>query len=162
MLWSKKMKDYFYESETWSKMRYRVLKRDNFACLCCGSSRINGVTLHVDHIKPRSKYPELELDYSNLQTLCANCNIGKSNLYEDNFFTEKTKKIKVKKSQKRHYAAVRLCNYIKKKIEKNICGSHQSFFNIQNLLYQIESQRLDGKKKQIARETKSTENCWYE
>lgn len=35
--------------------------------------------MHVDHIKPRSKYPELELEFTNLQILCADCNLGKRN-----------------------------------------------------------------------------------
>jgi hypothetical protein len=33
--------------------------------------------LHVDHVKPRSKYPELALDLDNLQILCAACNTRK-------------------------------------------------------------------------------------
>lgn len=33
--------------------------------------------MHVDHIKPRSKYPALELVLSNLQVLCEDCNLGK-------------------------------------------------------------------------------------
>ncbi|RYZ77711.1 MAG: hypothetical protein EOP05_00795 [Proteobacteria bacterium] len=41
--------------------------------------------MHVDHIKPRSKYPHLELEFSNLQVLCRQCNFGKSNKYEDDF-----------------------------------------------------------------------------
>jgi 5-methylcytosine-specific restriction endonuclease McrA len=38
----------------------------------------NGV-MHVDHIKPRSKYPHLALRESNLQVLCEACNLGKGN-----------------------------------------------------------------------------------
>jgi 5-methylcytosine-specific restriction endonuclease McrA len=38
--------------------------------------------MHVDHIKPRSKYPALELAEDNLQVLCELCNIGKSNTNE--------------------------------------------------------------------------------
>lgn len=33
--------------------------------------------IHVDHIKPRSIFPSLELDISNLQILCEACNLGK-------------------------------------------------------------------------------------
>jgi len=33
----------------------------------------------VDHIKPRSKFPELELVFDNCQVLCNSCNMGKSN-----------------------------------------------------------------------------------
>lgn len=35
--------------------------------------------MHVDHIKPRSKYPHLAYDVNNLQVLCQDCNFGKSN-----------------------------------------------------------------------------------
>jgi 5-methylcytosine-specific restriction endonuclease McrA len=33
----------------------------------------------VDHIKPRSTHPKLALAFDNLQLLCEDCNIGKSN-----------------------------------------------------------------------------------
>jgi len=41
--------------------------------------------IHVDHIKPRSKFPELELVFDNLQVLCDDCNIGKSNVDSTDF-----------------------------------------------------------------------------
>jgi len=41
-------------------------------------SRTDGGTrYHVDHIKPKSKYPDLAYDKTNLQVLCEECNIGK-------------------------------------------------------------------------------------
>lgn len=33
--------------------------------------------MHVDHIKPFSRYPELAMKLSNLQLLCEDCNQGK-------------------------------------------------------------------------------------
>ena len=39
----------------------------------------------VDHIKPRSRYPALELTLTNLQVLCNDCNMGKSNDDETDF-----------------------------------------------------------------------------
>jgi 5-methylcytosine-specific restriction endonuclease McrA len=45
----------------------------------CGTAPTPGKPLHVDHIKPRSKYPELEYEISNLQILCDDCNLGKGN-----------------------------------------------------------------------------------
>lgn len=55
-----------------------VLARDQWKCCSCGrSSKKHGVTLHVDHIIPRSKGGTD--DFENLQTLCWKCNIGKSN-----------------------------------------------------------------------------------
>jgi len=62
------------------RLRFKVLKRDNFSCVQCGASPAKNIEtiLHVDHIKPWSKGGETEI--SNLQTLCQNCNLGKSNV----------------------------------------------------------------------------------
>ena len=61
------------------KLRYQVLKRDNFKCCACGASPAKdpSVELHIDHIIPWSKGGKTEFD--NLQTLCSKCNLGKSN-----------------------------------------------------------------------------------
>jgi 5-methylcytosine-specific restriction endonuclease McrA len=67
----------FYNTEAWKRLRYHALVRDGGRCLCCGRAASDGVTLNVDHIKPRKKYPHLALDLDNLQTLCASCNWGK-------------------------------------------------------------------------------------
>ena len=60
------------------KLRYQVLKRDNFKCCYCGASpsKDSSVELHIDHIIPWSKGGETNLE--NLQTLCSKCNLGKS------------------------------------------------------------------------------------
>lgn len=62
------------------RLRYKVLKRDNYKCRICGASPAKNpsIELHVDHIVPWSKGGETVID--NLQTLCANCNLGKSDL----------------------------------------------------------------------------------
>lgn len=61
------------------RLRYRVLKRDNFSCVQCGASPATdiSVSLHIDHVVPWSKGGDTTLD--NLQTLCEACNLGKSN-----------------------------------------------------------------------------------
>jgi len=70
----------FYKSDEWRKIRYRVLRKYSAECMCCGQSKkLNGITVHVDHIKPRSKYPALALTFDNLQILCEKCNMGKGN-----------------------------------------------------------------------------------
>ena len=61
----------------WQQIRYRVFKRDRGYCQCCGRSAKDGVLMHVDHIKPCAKYPELVMKLSNLQLLCEDCNQGK-------------------------------------------------------------------------------------
>ncbi|MDE5859269.1 MAG: HNH endonuclease [Oscillospiraceae bacterium] len=65
------------------RLRFTVMKRDNFKCCMCGRSPATtlGLELHIDHIIPWSKGGETTID--NLQTLCSDCNIGKSNLSEN-------------------------------------------------------------------------------
>lgn len=67
----------FYASEDWRRLRYQAPKRSSGTCECCGARPSYGRPLHVDHIRPRSRFPDLALDLSNLQVLCADCNIGK-------------------------------------------------------------------------------------
>ncbi|MDE2165910.1 MAG: HNH endonuclease [Alphaproteobacteria bacterium] len=61
------------------RLRFRVMKRDNFSCRACGASPAlkPGLSLHIDHIKAWSLGGETTEE--NLQTLCENCNLGKSN-----------------------------------------------------------------------------------
>lgn len=87
----------FYGSKAWLSVRYAVLSERGGRCECCGASAKDGVKLQVDHIKPRSKYPELELEKSNLQVLCKACNMGKSNRHEDDWRKDKPKRILLKK-----------------------------------------------------------------
>lgn len=60
-------------------LRLKVLSRDNFRCVFCGRSPATdvGTRLHIDHVYPFSLGGRTLLD--NLQTLCADCNVGKSN-----------------------------------------------------------------------------------
>jgi 5-methylcytosine-specific restriction endonuclease McrA len=68
----------FYSTKEWRSLRWSVISKSNGCCSVCGkNNKQHGVILHVDHIKPRSKYPHLELDKNNLQVLCEACNLGK-------------------------------------------------------------------------------------
>lgn len=62
------------------RLRFIVMRRDNFRCVTCGRSPAAdpSIILHIDHIKPWSKGGGSAPD--NLQTLCSVCNIGKSDL----------------------------------------------------------------------------------
>lgn len=64
-----------------ASLRYNILKRDAFKCVLCGRSKLDGVKLHVDHILPVSKGGKTVP--SNLRTLCADCNLGKSDKYDE-------------------------------------------------------------------------------
>lgn len=58
-------------------LRFQVLERDEGRCLQCGRGSADGVSLHVDHVLPYSCGGLTVL--GNLQTLCADCNLGKGN-----------------------------------------------------------------------------------
>lgn len=68
----------FYNSRDWRRLRMKVFEKygDNVACFVPGC---NEKATDVDHIKPRSKFPELALDEDNMQLLCSGCNRAKSN-----------------------------------------------------------------------------------
>lgn len=58
-------------------LRFKVLERDGYKCRACGRNpRDHDVVLHIDHIMPIAKGGKTELD--NLQVLCSDCNIAKS------------------------------------------------------------------------------------
>lgn len=59
----------------WRELRDKVFKTYGKICLCCNST----IDISVDHIKPYSLYPELCIDFDNLQPLCRICNSKKSN-----------------------------------------------------------------------------------
>lgn len=56
-------------------LRIKVLKRDNYTCKKCGRTN-DDIMLCIDHIIPVSKGGLTE--ESNLQVLCVDCNLGKS------------------------------------------------------------------------------------
>lgn len=64
------------------RVRYNILKRDNFKCIACGRSPATtaGLELHIDHIEPWSKGGPNEPE--NLRTLCWDCNLGKGDQHE--------------------------------------------------------------------------------
>jgi len=66
------------------KLRAEILERDNYTCQHCGR-KAPDVKLHVDHIVPKKKGGLTET--RNLQTLCIECNMGKS----DQFYFHKKK-----------------------------------------------------------------------
>jgi 5-methylcytosine-specific restriction endonuclease McrA len=70
----------FYTSPRWRRLRYATLRRFDGKCITCGRSAKDGCIIEVDHIKPRSLFPQMAFDPENLQVLCRECNGGKSNI----------------------------------------------------------------------------------
>lgn len=68
-----------YSSPEWKILRKQIINSSANICSNCGK-RINVPNdLTVDHIKPRSKYPNLSYDINNLTILCRSCNSMKGN-----------------------------------------------------------------------------------
>lgn len=78
--------DRFYLSKKWLKMRIKVFATYGRKCMKC--DRKDG-EMHVDHVVPRSKRPDLSLSFSNLQVLCRDCNMEKWN-YNCNDYREES------------------------------------------------------------------------
>ena len=80
--WSEEQREKFMlsvglnQGKGWVSLRKQVLKRDKNTCNQCGL--IDEEIMVVDHIKPKSIYPELKLEITNLQTLCPNCHARKT------------------------------------------------------------------------------------
>ncbi|HYU13617.1 MAG TPA: HNH endonuclease [Stellaceae bacterium] len=60
------------------RQRAIILMRDGARCRLCGADPPSGARLHIDHIVPWSRGGETVVE--NLQILCEQCNIGKSNV----------------------------------------------------------------------------------
>lgn len=82
---TRKMKQDFYDSWEWKELRYRALAKYGRKCASCGCSPGDGYPLHVDHVQPISKHWYLRFEIFNLQVLCKDCNMGKSNKDETDF-----------------------------------------------------------------------------
>lgn len=72
----------FYETKRWKYLRARAIRIYGKKCRKCA---LETQFVHVDHIKPRSLYPELQWNFNNLQVLCKRCNLEKSNLHDTNY-----------------------------------------------------------------------------
>ena len=71
----------FNSSKEWKELRLVALNIYGSVCLKCGSIK----QINVDHVKPKSKYPELALDIDNLQILCWLCNREKNHHDETDY-----------------------------------------------------------------------------
>ncbi|MDR2598859.1 MAG: HNH endonuclease [Oscillospiraceae bacterium] len=79
-IWSMKRRNTGQVSKS---MRVKVFEEDGFTCCLCGRSRTRhpDIELHIHHKKPVSKGGDNSRE--NLQTLCLDCNIGKSDTWVD-------------------------------------------------------------------------------
>lgn len=71
--------DGFNFAPEWKDLSEKVLARYGWTCMKCGSLPRCRKYVNVDHIKPRKFFPELALEFENLQVLCSRCNKQKAN-----------------------------------------------------------------------------------
>ena len=67
------MTDQFYGLQAWKDLRRQALIRDQHRCTQCKASVAKKRSSRVDHIIPRRQNPGLQLELSNLRTLCVAC-----------------------------------------------------------------------------------------
>lgn len=72
------------DTQEWKALRLVILEKYNYKCCCCGATG-KETQIQVDHIKPKSKYPELAFNPDNLQLLCRQCNFAKNTLHETDY-----------------------------------------------------------------------------
>lgn len=71
-------------------IQFKVLKRENQICRMCGKSVLDE-NIHFDHIIPWSKGGPTE--EHNIRLLCSNCNLKRSNKFEDEFLVADFKEL---------------------------------------------------------------------
>ena len=69
--------DDFYASRPWRRLRAMHLQANPLCVVCIEAGR-TVAAVHVDHIKTRRERPDLELDASNLQSMCHSCHSRKT------------------------------------------------------------------------------------
>lgn len=100
------------------KLRFEIFKRDGFQCAYCGKSPPE-VTLEIDHIEPRSKGGQDDID--NYITSCFDCNRGKSNIRLTSIvpkIAEKFELLKEKEDQLKEYR--KFIQKIEKRVNQDI------------------------------------------
>lgn len=93
----------FHKYWGWRRIREvfvaEQVEKGRLLCAACGKN--SKIRVHVDHIKPRSRYPELRYLKTNLQILCDKCNIHKSDYDGDDWVKVIESRKKIFKKNKR-------------------------------------------------------------
>lgn len=75
----------FLSTPEWRELREIALRLHGDKCQCCGAVPTRFSSMNVDHIKPRTNFPKLALQLSNLQILCKSCNFTKGNQHQTDY-----------------------------------------------------------------------------
>jgi len=71
-LYQQANRDNFYTSQAWIRLK-KAYRTDNPLCELCQLKGQVSATEHVHHKIERTVRPDLELQWNNLQSLCASC-----------------------------------------------------------------------------------------
>ena len=72
-------RDRNYTIGQWRILKEKVFRKYGRICMCCkGETEIT-----VDHVKPYRDFPELSLEFTNMQVLCRSCNSRKGAKIKD-------------------------------------------------------------------------------
>lgn len=80
----------FYYTQDWQVISSFIRSIYPKKCMKCNKKNTE---FHVDHIIPRSIKPDLELDFRNLQVLCKDCNLEKSNKESIDYRSDRDKEM---------------------------------------------------------------------
>lgn len=72
-----------YEETLAAREMFKRVIEENPKCVKCGSTK----NLTADHVKPKSKFPELYAVESNIYVLCLDCNLAKG-CRDERFYEE--------------------------------------------------------------------------
>lgn len=65
-----------------SSIKESLREESNSKCMYCESGIKHITPEHIEHIKPKSKFPELAYEWDNLGLSCPVCNMNKSDLFD--------------------------------------------------------------------------------
>lgn len=82
----------FYTLSRWRNVMERALELYGKIGCKCGNSNVDKPA-EVDHIKPRSRYPDLVFSMTNLQVLCEKGNSSKGNRHSSDYRTPNQKRL---------------------------------------------------------------------
>lgn len=80
----------------WEEFSKTVIKKETISmledmykgCCCYCESKIKSTSYpEIEHFKPKTFYPELCFDYTNLHYSCKRCNLAKGSHYDDNIIS---------------------------------------------------------------------------
>ena len=73
------------KSSPWNDRRIRdaLIEESRKRCIYCDSELLHVTSANVEHYRPRSAYPELVVEWSNLAIACSKCNQMKSDKFSE-------------------------------------------------------------------------------